>query len=260
MGLAFSLAALGDDKIGTSKAPEILRKSAVELAKKKGYHVVEKFTPPGRRGGRGGGMGGEAATEPVFEGLVKKDFAALTGAAEVYCRGSVYLTRNAKGLYIDPKDLPDENDQLLVGSARNPAVIVADILRFGQAAAFTSEEKLGEIECKVAETWADAPTTEQHIKDAVKHVRLPREAGMIDVMNLVDKKKSSSSFKVWVGKEDLLFHKIEWTITAFVDKTKPFTERFPDKYEAKYALDIKDYDKDTEIELPKEIRAKFGIK
>lgn len=268
MALAFAMTAWGDDKIGNSKAPEVFKKSAAEIAKKKGFHVVEQFTPPGggRRGGGGGGGGngdmGRAPTDTVFEGIVKKDFAALAGAAEVYFKGPLALTRTAKGAYVEPKDLPEE-DALVAGAARNPAMILADLWRFGAASAFIADEKLGERECKIAETWADAATTEQHLKDVAKQVRIPRQFGPIDVMMFVDKKKSSSSYKVWVGKEDLLFHKVEWTVVIAIDKTKVpggFADRWPDRYEAKYVIEINDYDKDLDYEPPKEIRAKFGLK
>lgn len=256
--LALSLAAYGDDKIGNSKAPEVFKKVKAELDKKKGYHAAEKYTLGGLPGGGGGGLPGEQS----FEGVVKKDFAALKGSAEVYCKGAVTLVRNAQGQYVEPKQL-DGQDGVVAGTVRNPAVVYADILRFSGAATFTSDEKLGEKECKIAETWADGASTEQQLKDIAKNIKLPAQAGNVDVMQFVDKKKSSSSYKVWVGKEDLLFHKIEWTISLSIDKTKipgGFGDRMPDKIDAKYDIEIKDYDKDLDVEVPKEIKARFGLK
>jgi len=259
--LAFSLAAFGDDKIGNSKAPEIFKKVAAELAKKKGYHVVEKATVPGLGGRGGGGMPG--MQDQSFDGVVKyKDFAALKGAAEVYCKGAITLTKNPQGKYVEPKDLEGQ-DGMTAGAVRNPAVVYADALRFHGPATFTGDEKFGEIDCKVAETWADTASTEQQLKDVVKNIKLPAQAGNMDVMQIVDKKKSQSAYKIWVGKEDLLFHKIEWTITIAIDKTKVpggFGAQLPDKLDAKVDIEIKDYDKDLDIEIPKEIKARFGLK
>ena len=86
VGLAVAIAlasnAFGDDKIGTTKAPEILKKVASELSKKKGYHVTEQTILPQVPGGGGGGGGLPAADDLKFDGIVKKDCAALKGGAE----------------------------------------------------------------------------------------------------------------------------------------------------------------------------------
>ncbi len=262
VAIALASNAFGDDKIGTTKAPEILKKVASELSKKKGYHVTEQTVLPQVPGGGGGG-GLPSADDLKFEGIVKKDCAALKGGAEAWCKGALILIRTKQGKYVEVKELSDD-EKRIAGAVRNPAVIIADIFRFGGASSFTGEETIQEIDCKIAETWADQKTAEEHLKEVVKFIPIPKQfAGNMDITQFLDKKKSSSAYKAWVGKETLLFHRVEWTITAVIDKGKipgGYGDRLPDKVELKIELVIKDYDKDLEIEVPKEITAKLGWK
>ncbi len=258
LALALAATAFGDDKIGNAKAPEILKKVHAELAKKKGWHVTEKIVLPQMPGGGGGGMPGDQS----FDGVVKKDFAALKGPVEAFCKGPITLVKNAQGKFVEPKDL-DGQTGAIAAAVRNPVVIVTDVIRFAGPSTFTSEEKVDEFDCKVAETWADSKSTEEQLKGIVANIKLPAQAGNIDIMQFVDKKKSSSAYKAWIGKETLLFHKVEWTVTVVIDKGKipgGFGDQLPDKVEAKYELAIKDYDKDLDVEVPKEIKARFGLK
>lgn len=247
--------ALADDKIGTSKAPEILRKVQTELSRKQGYRFTEKVGAPQARG---------QVPEQNFEGVVKKDFAAVKGSIEAWCKGSVTLVRNGQGRIVEPRQL--EMQQSAVAAAlKNPAVVTATVIRFGAGSRFTGEEKLGEAECKIAETAADPKTTEEQIREYMRNIKLPAEVGTMDLTGFVDKKKCASTYKAWVGKEDLLFHRIEWTLTIVIDRKKippGFADQLPipENLDVKTVIDVKDYDQELDVEIPKEIRARFGMK
>ncbi|HEV3028005.1 MAG TPA: hypothetical protein VG457_10560, partial [Planctomycetota bacterium] len=69
------------DKIGKDKAPVVLKKALAEIQKKKGCAISEAA---------------EMATGPrkvsnTFDGVLRKDFAAVKGSAEVYARGATML-------------------------------------------------------------------------------------------------------------------------------------------------------------------------
>src|SRR6266404_4495826 len=73
-GAAWSQDKKDADKIGKDKAPVILKKALAELQKKKSAAISESA---------------EVATGPrkvtnTFEGILKKDFAAAKGSAEIY--------------------------------------------------------------------------------------------------------------------------------------------------------------------------------
>ncbi len=263
-----------EDKIGKMKAPETLKKALPEITKKKGYHVNEKVTIPAL-GGRGGGG---QAQEPEFEGVVLKgDLAAMKGALEVYAKGPVTLVKNTKGEFVDPEKLTGQEAQQ--GTAfKNPALLVAEVFHFLATSAFTNDEAVEGVDCKIVETFADPKTTEDQIKRLLDRIskQIPDQGGgggggggmggmggmLGQLSNYVDKKASSSTYKMWLGKNDLLPYKIEWTLTIVVDKAKipgGFGAQVPDKLEAMTVLKISKYDEALEVDWPKEIRAKFGI-
>src|SRR5437016_2971159 len=82
------------DKIGKDKAPVVLKKALAEIQKKKSSAISEAA---------------EMATGPrkvtnTFDGILKKDFAAAKGSAEIYAKGATMLV-NTGGRFDPPDDL-----------------------------------------------------------------------------------------------------------------------------------------------------------
>jgi hypothetical protein len=78
-----------EDKIGKDKAPTVLKKALAEVQKKKSAAIVE--------------VGGALRRSPEtaageVRGRLRKDFAAVKGAAEIYARGSTYLVQHGRPL------------------------------------------------------------------------------------------------------------------------------------------------------------------
>jgi hypothetical protein len=245
-----------EDKIGKKKAPEALKLAGAEMAKKKGYHAGEKITLP-QLGGQGGGQ------EPSFDGIVLKDICAMKGSAEVYAKQAVTLVKNTQGQFVDPEQLQGA-EQTIAASFRNPWIFVQEVTsRFAATSGFGNDEAVDGVDCKVAETFADEKTTQEQIKEVSSRIGQLRQYGVRDISGFTDKKASNSSYKVWIGKTDLLIRKIEWTLTIAIDKNKipgGFGQQMPDKVEAKTELTFSKYDESLDWEWPKEIKAKFGVK
>jgi hypothetical protein len=72
-----STGAVAQDKIGKDKAPIVLKKALAEVQKKKSAAINESAELV---------AGPRRAPPSVFEGVLRKDFAAVKGAAEVYGR------------------------------------------------------------------------------------------------------------------------------------------------------------------------------
>jgi len=268
--------AAAEDKIGKSKGPEILKKTAAELAKKKGYHADEKVTIPAL-GGRGGGQGQEPSWEGVV--LIKGDLASMKGSAEICAKGAVTLVKDTKGAFVEPDKLQGQAAGQ-AGAFKNPQVLLGEVFRFAATSYTGNDEAVDGVDCKIVETTADPKTTEEQIKSTLDRAAksmgggggggggggqgpMGGMGGMLgNLANYVNKKESTSGYKVWIGKKDLLPYKCEWTLTIVVDKDKipgGFGAQVPEKIEAATEVKISKYDEALEIDWPKEIRAKFGI-
>lgn len=247
--LSVALVAYGDDKIGKSPAPEILKKIKGELDKKKGWHCKELLKFPGTG----------AKSEMSGEGIVKKDFVALKGTNEIYSKGPRTLIKDAAEKFVEPKAFSGA-DAIWPKCYRNPYTLFSnDILRFAVGARWAkSDEMVDGTECKVAETQTDPGTRDDQLKEVMGTIP-PPIAGW-DPMSINNPRKSTSAYKVWIGKEDLLIRKIEWVLTMVVDQSKAAGYKFPDKIEATWTIEFSNYDEDLDTEIPKEIQKAFGVK
>lgn len=86
LGLALTLTAFGDDKIGNEKPSAILPKVKAEMAKKKGYHVVETVTYPDKGAGR-------PLSSGQLKGVVKGEYAFLNGHCYSFFKGQSIALR-----------------------------------------------------------------------------------------------------------------------------------------------------------------------
>lgn len=251
MNLALVLALLlqDEDKIGKDKAPGIVKKATAEVAKKKGMHFTEAVSISA--------MQDQSST---FDGVQKKDFAAAKGSAEIYAKGAQYLVRSG-GTFVNPDKLQGQ-DGVAAGSFRNPYLFLQDVAKLAGTASWGNDAEVDGVACKVADLVADEATVKAQIKEFSDN--LPQQARQFgDVSNLIDSKKTTSTYKVYIGKKDLLIYKIEWVLKPVV-KENALPPQVPmdqlEGLEAKTELTFKKYDEELDIDIPKEIQQKFGVK
>jgi hypothetical protein len=251
MALAFTVSAAADDKIGKETAPNILKKVKPEMEKKQGFHVSHLLQFPSSANNK----------DMKSEGVSKKDFAAFSGDQDIYCKQGKTLVKDANGKFVDPSKMSGA-EQVQPFCMRNPSMLLAEIYGLGVASKWTGEESVGDVECKIAETKADANMCENQLKTYFKVIPPPPGLGNWDATSVNNKNKSTSTYKVWIGKEDLLVYKIEWALVMAVDQAKAGGPQYkmPDTIGARWTLELSQYDESLEVEVPKEIAAAFGIK
>ncbi len=248
--LATSLQSAGEEKIGKEKAPAALRKCLGETVKKKGWHFAQtvKLTGPENQ-------------ENKFDGVAKKDFAAAKGSAEIYAKGASYLV-HSNGKFVPPNQLSG-TEAIRVGSFRNPALFLSDAARLAVLASWGTDAEVDGRACKVAEFAADEPLLKDQIKEFTDNFKSQlKQVG--NVMGYVDLKRSKSLYKIYLGKSDLLVHKVEWTLKPVI-KENAFPPSAPvpqglDKLEARTEVVLSKHDQELDVEIPKEIQQRFGVK
>lgn len=248
--LVVALAATQDgDKIGKEKAPVIVKKSLAEISKKKGYHFVQKSA-----------VTGPQSQESNFDGVAKKDFAAAKGTAEVYAKAGAYLV-NVDGKFYAPEQLQGTT-ALQAGSFRNPALFLGDLARLEATSKWGDEADVDGHACKTVELTADEATLKQQVKEFADKLKDQlKQVG--NITGYIDTKKSTSKYKVYIGKADLLIYKLEWDLKPVV-KENSIPPNLPvpklDKLEAKSELTFSKYDEDLDVAVPKEVQQRLGVK
>jgi hypothetical protein len=240
---------LQEDKIGKEKAPAIVKKSSGEMGKKKGFHFTSAGTISGPR-----------SQSTSFEGVQKKDFAAARGSAEVYAKGAAYLV-HSDGKFISPDKLSGA-EALPAASFRNPSLFLHEISYLSATASWGNDAEVDGYACKTADLVADEKVLKQQIKEFAELLGSQfRQLG--DVSSLIDPKKTTSHYKVYIGISDLLIYKIEWILKPVVKANSGIpTTSVPnlDNLEATTGVTLSKFDEDLEIEIPKEIKARFSVK
>lgn len=245
-----------DDKIGKMKAPEALTRSRAAWLKRKGAHVkVTIVSPMVSKDGRGEGTAS-------FEGKLLRapEFAALRGACEAYCKIGETLVKTAEGEFQDPVKFEGEENRI-AAAIRNPSTTLAEVYQFLMTAAFAGDEKLEALDCKVAETAADEKTTLKQIAEISTRVNSPWRKWVKDIAAFCDRKKSASTYRAWVNKEDFSVAKIEWTLLIVFDKkSMPWGgEHLPDEIKHVWKVEFSNFDKDLEIEIPAGVKKIWKI-
>jgi hypothetical protein len=243
-----------EDKIGKSKAPEIMKKASTEIGKKKGYHAAETISMSGApQGAPGGGD---------YSGVVKKDFMAFKGTLEIYGKGSSYLVHSG-GSYVPPEELKGQ-EAGQAAACKNPAVLLNELTRIAGSASYSNDADVDGHACKVLDLVADEAMVKEQLKELGKRIGSNlKQYGITDVSGYLDPKKSTSLYKVYVGKNDLLVYKIEWSLKPHIKEgSVPGNVPIPnmDNIEAKTEVTISKYDEELDITIPKEIQTKFGVK
>jgi hypothetical protein len=234
------------DKTKGLSAPALIGKAAAEMAKLKGFHVEIE-----NRGQQGSAQ---------YEGIVKKDGAAVTGGGEIYAKGSSYLVENG-GSYVPPSDLDVQSDAGRAAAAfRNPSLQLSEIFETGRAGGeVAGDESVGDIDCKIVRLSLSRAQKEKVVKEMVAKVKLPIPVG--DPMQFIDLDKTTADYKVWIGKTDLRIHKYEFHAKPELKGGLPVPGGGgPMKLEITSTVELLKFDDALEWKIPAAVQSRLGLK
>jgi hypothetical protein len=254
----------GGDKIGKDKPPVVARKVAAELQKRKGCAIAETVQlafgapqppPPG-----------------TYTGVLRKDFAAVKGTAELYAKGPKTLVD--VGGRFDPLDEIKGQDALRTSSFRNPALFLKELELMVGVATFGGDEVVGGKDCQVLDFLAPEPVLKIHLKEAADKLgRVLRGfapgggLGGFDPGNLAspdslfDAKKSLATYRVCVGKSDLNVYRLEFVIRPVL-KPNALPKEVPTdrlNFDTKTDVLFSKWDEEVPFDVPAAVKAKLGI-
>jgi hypothetical protein len=248
--------AVAQDKVGKDKAPVVLKKALAEVQKKKSSAIWESAELV---------AGPRRAPASVFEGVLRKDFAAVKGAAEVYGKGAVYLV-NLGGRF-DPPDAVEGQEAAAAMSFRNPSLLLEELGRNSSPPQFGPDETVDGKDCKAVDIALDPALTKQYLKefgDRMNKVMRGINGGfgqVFDLKNAMDEKNTAGSYHVLIGKEDLMIYRINFVVRP---KIKPgaLPKEFPVPDDMMQKIDVKfsKYDEEIPFDIPAVVKAKWGIK
>jgi hypothetical protein len=253
-----ALTACAQDKIGKDKAPAVATKMLAEVQKKKSAAIKEA----NQLGERAGG-----ATQ--FEGVLRKDFAAVKGTMEIYARGALYLV-NTGGRFDPPGELKGQ-EGLQATSFRNPALFLTELGKLVPSANFGGDENVGGKDCRVVDFLCDPSLIRQYLKELGERVEkalagadgqagLFGAGGIFRLTNAFDEKGTLATMRVCVGKDDLLPYKFEFVIRPKIKPgSLPPEIRVPDLSQ-KTEIHFSRWDEENPFDIPGFVKAKWGVK
>lgn len=244
-----------DDRSKGLQPADLVRKAVAQVSRQKGYQVKISVTTqiPGLTG-------------IEEEGIVKdRDSAAVKGTAEIYARGPNVLIRSG-GRFAAPKELDVQSPEGRAGALfKNPAVQLAEI----EGALRSNDSRFldDEGDCRVVRVACTIEQKTQQVRDVAKNIKVPSQFGNfgnVNVENAIDPAKTESVYKVWIGRKDLLVQKYEWEFApAFRDVSIPGGGGLPidpSQLKITYTVTIPRYNENLDVEIPKEVKSKLGIK
>lgn len=242
------------DKIGKEKAPAIARKVLVEVQKRKSAAIAEAaaISLP------------QQSISASFTGILKKEFAAVKGSAEVYAKSASYLVRSGDQ-YAPPETIKGQEASNAL-AFKNPAVILIEVGRLTAAAAFAGDETINDKDCRILSLAGDEDHVKQHLKELGARLgsvirSLP---GSFDPGNLAtyfDTKLSKSIYKMWIGKADLQVYRIDWIFSTQPKHGTGGTPGVPPlMLGVSTSVTFSKWDEDVELDIPGPVKSKFGIK
>ncbi|MBI3857824.1 MAG: hypothetical protein HY293_19255 [Planctomycetes bacterium] len=245
------------DKIGKDKAPVVLKKALAEIQKKKCASIKESAELS---------AGPQRVPPSTFEGILRKDFSAVKGSAEVYAKGATYLV-NLGGRFDPPDDLQGQ-DAMGAQSYRNPSILLDEVGKLASPPQFGPDEMVEGKDCKTVDIATDPAMLKQHLKEfgdrlnkAMKGMIGFGGAQVFDMKNAMDEKNTASSYHVCIGKEDLLIYRIDFVIRP---KMKPgaLPAQIPLPQDMMQKIDVhfSKWDEDAPFDIPGLIKTKWGIK
>ncbi|HLY75395.1 MAG TPA: hypothetical protein VKU80_14840 [Planctomycetota bacterium] len=255
-GAAFSQDKKDGDKIAKDKAPVVLKKALAEIQKKKNSAISESS---------------ELATGPrkvanTFDGVLRKDFAAVKGGAEIYAKGATTLV-NTGGRFDSPDDLQGQ-DALGAQSFKNPSILIDEVGKVASMPQFGQDESVDGKDCKTVDLVADPALLRSQLKTWADRMNQMFKsqlgfagAQVFDLRNAMDEKGSMATYHVCVGKDDLLVYRIQWVIRPKVKPgSLPPTLRLPEDMDQKVDVKFSKWDEDVPVDIPVVVKAKFGVK
>jgi hypothetical protein len=246
------------DKIGKEKAPGVLKKALAEVQKKKSAAITE--TAELRAGGP------QTLPPSKFEGVLRKDFAGVKGAAEIYARGATYLV-NLGGRF-DPPDQLQGQEGMGAQSFKNPSILLDELGKIASPPQFGPDEMVDGKDCKVVDVAADPALLKQHLKEfgdrlnnAFKGFGGFGGAQVFDLKNAMDEKASAATYHVCIGKDDLLIYRIDYVIRPKIKPgALPPQLKLPADMDQKIDVHFSKWDEEVPFEIPGVIKTKWGIK
>lgn len=244
------------DKIGKDKAPTVLKKALAEVQKRKSAAISESAEM----------ATGAAKLTNQYDGILKKDFAAVKGAAEVYARGATLLV-NSGGRFDPPAQIQGQ-EALAAQSFRNPAILLDEVGRVSSAPQFGPDESVDDKDCKTVQMLADAATLKAQLKEFGERLNATFRnqlgfggAQIFDLRNAIDEKGSMATYHVCVGKDDLLVYRIQYVIRPkFKPGALPPMIRLPEDMDQKVDVKFSKWDEDVPFDIPAVVKAKLGVK
>jgi hypothetical protein len=246
-----------EDRIGKDKAPTVLKKALAEVAKKKSAAIAESAELT---------AGPQKLPPSKFEGVMRKDFAAVKGDAEIYARGSTYLV-NLGGRF-DPPDELEGQEGFGAQSYKNPYLILEELARNTALPMFGPDETVDGKDCKVVDVVPDAALLKQHLREfgdrlnrAIKKQAQGTLGQVFDLKNSMDEKTTAASYHICIGKDDLLIYRIDYVIKPKVKPgALPPQFKIPGEMDQKIDLHFSKWDEENPFEIPGVIKTKWGIK
>ncbi|GEM_PF-4690706 len=242
---AAALAFAGDD-ISKMSAKDVMKKATTTMDALPGYHVAMNVEITG--------VGGGMKADGIF---VKPDtyFLKTDAGFEMYLKGKKALAINpADGKWQEPKDLdPAVAAAVAVAQNINPASILAMMAKSG-ASKYREDEKLGEIDCKVVEVPGSPDDVKELLENQLKDIPMLKGA---NPGQFLDTKKSTSIWIAWIGKEDLLVHKLEGNVHAEMKKNPNLPIPSMDQ---KMTIEFSKHGQELELNAPDEVKQKLGLK
>lgn len=237
------------DRIGKDKPPAAASKMLVE-AKKRKSAALRQTSQLGARP-EGGGS---------YEGVLRKDFAAVKGTLEIYALGARYLV-NTGGRF-DPPDQLKGPEALQAMSFRNPSLILAELGTIVPSATYGGDEAVDGKDCRVIDFVASPALIRQYLRELGERVEKAFEGagGVFRLANALDEKETVATFRVCVGKDDLLPYKLDFVMRPKVKPgSLPPQVRLPD-LEEKTQIHFSRWDEDPSFEVAPFVKAKWGLK
>lgn len=245
MLLVASAAALCDD--GTlADAKSVVTEASSLLQKQEGYHS--------KVGGNYAMGESDIAMSYSAESVVKGDLA--WSKEEQMGIQTETFRKGVKLVIKDPTDgeWKDSSEMggLPVGNLQDPKVVLTLLEKSAETAEFAGEEKVGDADCRKV-TLKPKPEV---LKDFLAAQGIP-DLGL-------DFSKGKIDFQVWVGKADNLFRKFylkgELEMAMPDEGPEPGVEATPPmKVTATIEVQIFDYNKGLDFEIPDKVKALLGL-
>jgi hypothetical protein len=249
-----------DDKIGKDKAPTVLKKALAEVQKKKCAAIAESAELS---------AGPQKPPPSKFEGVLRKDFAAVKGAAEIYAKGSTYLV-NLGGRFDPPSELEGQ-EGFIAQTYKNPSLILDELGRNTTPPQFGPDETIDGKDCKVLDVTPDAALLKQHLNEFGERLNRAFKRGpgggafggaqIFDMKNAMDEKNTAASYHVCIGKDDLLVYRIDYVMRPKMKQgALPPQVPIPQDMAQKIDTRFSKWDEENPFEIPGVIKNKMGIK